>query len=77
MTHKHTKGYTKSIMGQMTFAKLNAVLNTSNPMFKDPNEPLDKWITRKADEFSNALSEQQNGGMDEQGANRKEGNPKS
>lgn len=64
MTHKHTKGYTKSIFGQMDFAQLNNIL-------KNPDEPLDKWIIRKSEE-------QIYGGMDEQGMNRNEDtqNPK-
>jgi len=64
MVNKYTKGYTKSIMGQMTFAQLNEIL-------KNPNEPLDKWIVRKTEESIY-------GGMDEKDMNRKDDvqNPK-
>lgn len=57
MVNKHTKGYTKSIVGRMDFAELNAIL-------KNHNEPLDKWIIRKSEE---AIY----GGMDERGMSRK------
>lgn len=68
MTNKYTKGYTKSRLGQMSFEELNAVLKNPqsyNPIFKDPKEPLDKWIIRKTEE-------QIYGGTDEQGMNRNE-----
>lgn len=64
MVNKKTKGYTKSPVGKMDLMKMLKE-RCKDPMFKDLNEPLDKWIIRKSEESFY-------GGKDEQGANRKE-----
>lgn len=45
MTTKKTKGYTKSKVGKMDLYKM-----LTQDVFKDPNEPFEKWFNRKIEE---------------------------
>lgn len=62
MTNKSTKGYTKSTIGKLDLFKL-----LTKDVYKDPNEPFEKWFERKILEQFKDIS----GGMDEQGTSRK------